>query len=161
MGLHQSWTCPCLVGGARWPPKMTPSSWTITLEQVFCFEVRGHPLICALCEIQQHSKGNRRRSKGYCPHLWKSQLQPFQPEQQSHLLWVNYCEPVYSAQKKKVNGPGSANYSFPIIMNIPTSTRKKIFCISWAVNFLFLTTVLVSQAVALLEMMNWLQCRIP
>ncbi len=28
-------------------------------------------------------KGNRRRSIGYCPHLWKSPLQPFQPAQQS------------------------------------------------------------------------------
>ncbi len=37
------------------------------------------------------NKGNRRRSIGYCPHLWKSPLQPFQPSQQKssivrHLL---------------------------------------------------------------------------
>ena len=29
-------------------------------------------------------KGNRRRSIGYCPYLWKSPLQAFQPAQQSH-----------------------------------------------------------------------------
>ena len=31
-----------------------------------------------------HAKCNRRKSIGYCPHLWKSPLQPFQPAQQSH-----------------------------------------------------------------------------
>ena len=31
----------------------------------------------------KYSKGNRRTSIGYCPHLWKSPLQPFQPAQQS------------------------------------------------------------------------------
>ncbi len=35
------------------------------------------------------TKGNRRRSIGYCPHLWKSPLQPFQPAQQSPWLWDN------------------------------------------------------------------------
>ena len=35
---------------------------------------------------RQKKKGNRRRSIGYCPHLCKSPLQPFQPAQQSPRL---------------------------------------------------------------------------
>ncbi len=31
-------------------------------------------------------KGNRRGSIEYCPHLWKSPLQTFQPAQQSTLI---------------------------------------------------------------------------
>ncbi len=31
-------------------------------------------------------KGNRRRSIGYCPHLCKAPMQPFQPAQQSPRL---------------------------------------------------------------------------
>ncbi len=34
-------------------------------------------------------KGSRRRSIRYCPHLWKSPLQPFQPTQQSHCFAGN------------------------------------------------------------------------
>ncbi len=45
--------------------------------------------------ITHSHKGNRRRSIGYCPHLWKSPLQPFQPAQQSPWLWDNYNEPVF------------------------------------------------------------------
>ena len=38
-------------------------------------------------ELNQNiGKGNRRRSIGYCPHLFKSPLQPFQPAQQSPRL---------------------------------------------------------------------------
>ncbi len=40
------------------------------------------------------AKGNRRRSIEYCPHLWKSPLQPFQPAQQSPWLWENSLQPV-------------------------------------------------------------------
>ena len=53
---------------------------------------------------------------------------------------------LYSAQKKKVNSLGSANYSFPIVMkwaqkDFTPLNREKIFRTFRAVNFLFLTTV--------------------
>ena len=36
------------------------------------------------------AKGNRRRSIGYCPHLWESPLQPFQPAQHSPRLSIHH-----------------------------------------------------------------------
>ena len=40
-------------------------------------------------------KGNRRRSIGYCPHTWKSPLQPFHPPQQSPWLGDKYNELIH------------------------------------------------------------------
>ena len=57
---------------------------------------------------------------------------------------------IYSAQKKKVNGPEGAKYFFPVEVSIFLKFwqkelshyyRKKLICNSGAVNFLFLTTV--------------------
>ncbi len=42
--------------------------------------------------LAQGTKGNHRGSIGYCPHLWKSPLQPFQHAQQSH--WLLFSEGV-------------------------------------------------------------------
>ncbi len=50
---------------------LTPR-WTATVLYLITFKVK------TLCD-----KGNRRRSIGYCPHLWKSPLQAFQPRQEN------------------------------------------------------------------------------
>ena len=89
----------------------------LSLESLYWHRGEALIYINQMCPTTHfYSKGNLRRSIGYCPHLWKPTLQPFQPAQQSQWLW----DSLYLCPKEK-------HFLSPTEIKVGQGTNKKIF----------------------------------